>query len=42
MKVYSTPVAEVVELKTADIITLSALDALAGSDDVASAPRHWF
>ena len=42
MKNYVTPTVEIMELKTADIITLSALDALAGSDDVASAPRHWF
>ena len=42
MKNYNTPVAEVVELQVADIITLSVPDANAANDDVVNAPRGWF
>lgn len=42
MKKYETPNAEIVELNTADIITLSAPDSLAGNDDTAVAPDSWF
>jgi len=42
MKKYSTPSAEVIELKSADIITLSAPDELAKDDDTAVAPDSWF
>lgn len=42
MKNYNTPWAEIVELKTADVITLSAEDDLAQYDDVEQAPSGWF
>ena len=42
MKKYNTPFAEIVELNTADIITLSAPDEMAGNDDTAVAPDSWF
>lgn len=42
MKKYSTPSAEVIELKSADIITLSAPDELAEHDDTVVAPDSWF
>ena len=42
MKNYNTPFAEIVELKIADVITLSAEDELAQYDDTANAPSSWF
>lgn len=42
MKIYNTPSAEIIELKSADIITLSAPDELANDDDTAFAPDSWF
>ena len=42
MKFYNTPNAEIVELKVADVITLSADDDLAGYDDTVNAPSGWF
>ena len=42
MKFYNTPFAEIVELKVADVITLSAEDDLAQYDDCVQAPSGWF
>ena len=42
MKNYNTPSAEILELKVADVITLSADDALAEYDDTVNAPSGWF
>ena len=42
MKKYNAPFAEITELNTSDIITLSAFDELAGYDDTAIAPDSWF
>ena len=42
MKHYITPAAEIYELKSADIITLSAPDAIADYDDTEIAPSGWF
>lgn len=42
MKIYNTPSAEKIELKLADIITMSAPDELAKDDDTAVAPDSWF
>ena len=42
MKQYNTPMAEIVALNVADIITLSAPDGNAPYDDVANAPSNWF
>lgn len=42
MKIYNTPNAEIVELKVADVITLSADDELAEYDDTVNAPSGWF
>lgn len=42
MKKYTTPFAELVEISTADVITLSAPDELAGYDDKETAPEGWF
>ena len=42
MKKYSTPFAELIEIKAADVITVSAEDNLAEYDDKATAPDSWF
>ena len=42
VKSYVTPKVELLELKIADIITLSAPDELAGYDDTVTAPDSWF
>ena len=42
MKIYNSPYAKVIELKVADVITLSAPDELAKDDDTAVAPDSWF
>ena len=42
MKFYNAPSAKIIELKLADIITLSAPDELAKDDDTAVAPDSWF
>lgn len=42
MKKYNTPFAELIEIKAADVITVSAEDNLAEYDDKATAPDSWF
>ena len=42
MKRYNSPIADIVELKIADIITLSAPDDLSNYDDTVTAPDDWF
>ena len=42
MKKYSIPSVEVIELMSADIVTLSAPDELAEYDDTVVAPDSWF
>ena len=41
-KTYETPNVEIIAFTSADIITLSAPDVLAGNDDVVQAPGNWF
>ena len=42
MKKYDTPSAELILIRSADVITLSADDDLAGYDDTVNAPSGWF
>ena len=42
MKTYETPNVEIIAFTSADIITLSAPDVLAGSDDTVTAHGSWF
>ena len=42
MKKYYSPEAKILELKLADIITISAYDEEAEYDDTAKAPATWF
>ena len=42
MKNYTTPKAEIMELKLNDVITISAEDFLAEFDDTVVAPSTWF
>lgn len=42
MKEYNAPMAELICIKAADVITLSADDALAEYDDTVNAPSGWF
>ena len=42
MKKYIAPLAEAVESKSADVITLSAPDDLADYDETVTAPDDWF
>ena len=42
MKKYNTPFAELIEIKAADVITLSAEDPDAEYDDAKDAPSSWF
>ena len=42
MKIYNAPMAELIYIKAADVITLSADDDLAEFDDTVNAPSGWF